>query len=167
MQSKKIAAGAVFPKIQVTDPSGNQMDLATPREGTDWKLVVVYRGQHCPVCTKYLNRLEGFVEVLAGIKVDVIAVSADSTAQLESHLQRLDISFPIACGLSIEQMQQLGLYISIPRPAKETDHPFPEPGVFVINDHGQVQVVDISNNVKSWYGQKKIKKIVERKRVIF
>jgi hypothetical protein len=27
--------------------------------------------------------------------------------------------------------------------------------------------VDISNNVKSWYGQKKIKKVVERKRVIF
>ena len=30
-----------------------------------------------------------------------------------------------------------------------------------------LEMVDISNNVKSWYGQKKIKKIVERKRVIF
>ena len=30
-----------------------------------------------------------------------------------------------------------------------------------------LEMVDISSNVKSWYGQKKIKKIVERKRVIF
>jgi len=30
-----------------------------------------------------------------------------------------------------------------------------------------LEMVDISNNIKSWYGQKKIKKIVERKRVIF
>ena len=30
-----------------------------------------------------------------------------------------------------------------------------------------LEMVDISNNVKSWYGQKKIKKVVERKRVIF
>lgn len=30
-----------------------------------------------------------------------------------------------------------------------------------------LEMVDISNNVKSWYGQKKIKKVVERKRVVF
>lgn len=30
-----------------------------------------------------------------------------------------------------------------------------------------LELVDLSNNVKSWYGQKKIKKVVERKRVIF
>lgn len=146
MQSKKIAAGAAFPQILLTDLSGSQVDIAKPKEGTDWKLVVVYRGQHCPVCTKYLNQLEGLVQALADIKVDVIAVSADSKAQLEGHLQKLAISFPIAYGLSIEQMQQLGLYISIPRSPEETDHPFPEPGLFVLNDQGQVQVVDISNN---------------------
>ena len=30
-----------------------------------------------------------------------------------------------------------------------------------------LEMVDISSNVKSWFGQKKIKKVVERKRVIF
>lgn len=30
-----------------------------------------------------------------------------------------------------------------------------------------LELVDIASNVKSWYGQKKIKKVVERKRVIF
>jgi penicillin-binding protein activator len=30
-----------------------------------------------------------------------------------------------------------------------------------------LEMVDLSNNVKSWFGQKKIKKVVERKRVVF
>jgi hypothetical protein len=43
-------------------------------------------------------------------------------------------------------MQTLGLYISNPRSDQETDHPFAEPGLFVINSDGDVQVVDLSNN---------------------
>ena len=30
-----------------------------------------------------------------------------------------------------------------------------------------LEMVDLTNNVKSWFGQKKIKKVVERKRVLF
>lgn len=146
MHSIKLAAGAAFPSILATGPDGNEIDIAQAKEGTDWKLVVVYRGWHCPLCTKYLNRLEGFVATLAANGIDVIAVSADSKAQMESHLEQLEISFPTACGLSVEQMQTLGLYISIPRSAKETDHLFPEPGIFVINDQGRVQVVELSNS---------------------
>ena len=43
-------------------------------------------------------------------------------------------------------MKQLGLYISIPRSEKETDHNFAEPGMFIVNQDGNIQVVDISNN---------------------
>ena len=76
----------------------------------------------------------------------MIAVSGDSKEQLESHLEHLEVSFPVYYGLSQEQMQTLGLYISVPRSEKETDHNFAEPGMFVVNQDGQVQVVDISNN---------------------
>ena len=47
--------------------------------------------------------------------------------------------------LSIAQMQSLGLYISDPRSPKETDRPFAEPGLFVINADGMIQMVDVSN----------------------
>ena len=43
-------------------------------------------------------------------------------------------------------MNALGLYVSQPRNAQETDHLFAEPAVYVVNEHGTVQVVDISNN---------------------
>ncbi|WP_201557063.1 peroxiredoxin-like family protein [Psychrobacter sp. 72-O-c] len=142
---QKIQAGVKFPDIDVQLLNGNMKSLGTPENGHDWKLVVVYRGKHCPICTKYLNQLEMVKESFANTGVDLIAVSGDSKEQLESHLEKLDISFPIAYGLTVEQMNTLGLYISDPRSEKETDHPFAEPGVFVINAKGEIQVVDISN----------------------
>jgi hypothetical protein len=42
-------------------------------------------------------------------------------------------------------MQRLGLYISEPRSPQETDRPFAEPGLFVVNPQGSIQIVDLSN----------------------
>lgn len=142
----KLHAGSVFPQLKATLLNGEKIELGKPENGADWQLVVVYRGRHCPLCTKYLNQLEGFKEALLATGVDLIAVSGDSKEQLESHLPQLEVSFPLAYGLTVEQMQELGLYISDPRSAQETDHPFAEPGLFVVNAHGSIQVVDISNN---------------------
>ncbi len=136
----------MFPVITATSLSGETVTLGQPVEGTDWQMVVVYRGRHCPLCTKYLNQLESFKQRFFENKVDLIAVSADSAAQLESHMEKLNISFPIYHSLSQEDMQKLGLYISIPRSEQETDHNFAEPGLFVVNEQGQLHVVDISNN---------------------
>ena len=146
MYTNKIHAGAAFPEITVQAADGTTEDIGKPKGDHDWKLVVVYRGKHCPLCTKYLNQLEDYVARLGDIGVDVAAVSGDSKAQLEEHREKLDVSFPLYYGLTIEQMQSLGVYISHPRSPEETDHPFAEPGLYVINSDGAVQVVDISNN---------------------
>lgn len=122
------------------------MDLGARPDDMDWLMVVVYRGKHCPLCTRYLNLLEGYQEQLKDLRVGLVAVSADSKVQLEGQLEKLEVSFPIYYGLSVEQMQRLGVYISHPRSPQETDHPFAEPGLFVIDEQGQVQVVDLSNN---------------------
>jgi len=42
-------------------------------------------------------------------------------------------------------MRALGLYISAPRSPQETDRPFPEPALFVVNPQGNIQIIDISN----------------------
>ena len=143
--SNKINAGGVFPSMKVTALDGSEHDLSS-REGDRWKMVVVYRGRHCPMCTRYLNNLEAHIERLGEIGVDVVAVSGDSRDQLQEHMEKLEVSIPLYYGLTLEQMQELGVYISFPRSPQETDHPFPEPGLFVINSDGQVQVVDLSNN---------------------
>lgn len=106
---------------------------------------MVYRGKHCPICTKYLNQLEGFKQQFLDEGVDLVAVSGDSENQLNAHLEDLNISFPIAYGLSQQDMQALGLFISEPRSEKETAHNFAEPALFVINADNQVHIAEIAN----------------------
>lgn len=146
MRNTKVQAGSTFPKILARSSDGREIDIGAPTGDNDWMMVVVYRGRHCPLCTAFLNKLENFQQQLKDIKVDLLAVSADSAEQLASHRERLNVSFPLLYGLSIEQMQELGLYISHPRSEQETDHPFAEPGLFVVNADRRVQVVDLSNN---------------------
>lgn len=144
--SEKLKAGAAFPSIEVKALDGSNVTLGKPRKGFDWQMVVVYRGRHCPMCTRYLNQLPEYTTQLNKIGVDLIAVSGDSKEQLENHLESLDINFPITYGLSLKQMNQLGVYISDPRFEQETDHPFAEPGLFVVNENQALHVVDLSNN---------------------
>ncbi len=146
MFSNKLRAGTPFPTITATLPSGEVVDVAIPDDGTDWKLVLIYRGRHCPICTRYLNELEGYIQPLRDIGISVIAVSGDSKDQLLEHQTRLTVNFPMAYGLTEAQMHALGVYISLPRSAEETDHNFAEPALFIINEHGTIQVVDLSNN---------------------
>lgn len=146
MKTAKLHAGAEFLPLEVFDGSDARVDISKPTGDADWQMVVVYRGRHCPLCTKFLNNLAGFRQRLLDIGIDIAAVSADSREQMEEHLSRMDVNFPFYHGLSLEQMQGLGLYVSLPRSAEETDHNFPEPGLFVINTDGKAQVIDISNN---------------------
>lgn len=144
--STKLKAGDTFPTLEATQLDGSAVTLGKPQGSSTWQAVFVYRGRHCPLCTKYLNELEGYKQAFADAGVDILAVSGDSKQQLEEHVDNLDISFSIAYGLSEAQMKTLGLYISLPRSEKETDHNFAEPGLFVVNEHGNLHVVDISNN---------------------
>ena len=75
-----------------------------------------------------------------------MAVSGDSHEQLISHMNKLDVDYPLAFGLTLAQMETLGAYVSDPRSPEETDHPFAEPALFVVNHEGTIQVVDYSNN---------------------
>lgn len=145
MQSLKPSAGKLFPKITVKKFGGGEVVLGTPSGPTSWQLVIVYRGKHCPLCTTYLSELNEVLAELKALNVDVVAVSADPEEKVRIHLAQINPSFEVGYDLSIEQMQTLGLYISNPRSPDEHDRPFAEPGLFVINSEGAVQIIDISN----------------------
>ena len=97
-----------FPDVSATLSTGETVSLTNKEEGCDWKMVVVYRGKHCPICTKFLNKLEDYKGRLRELNIDLVAVSGDSKAQLDEHLDDLSITFPIAYGLSQEDMEKLG-----------------------------------------------------------
>ena len=133
-------AGNAFPKLTVAELQGGMLTLGTPRGDHDWQLVVVYRGLHCPICKKYLSTLDGLVADFNKAGVDVVAVSGDPKDKAREMAQEQDLSLTIGYDMSIAQMRELGLYVSDPRSPQETDQPFAEPGVFVVNGDGNIQI---------------------------
>jgi len=106
---------------------------------------VVYRGKHCPICTEYLVQLNELLEDFNAVGVDVVALSADSEDRVKMQIPELSLKFQVGYDLSIEQMRALGLYITTPRSEAESNRPFAEPGLFIINEKKQTQIIDISN----------------------
>lgn len=110
-----------------------------------WQVLFVYRGKHCPICKGYLGKINLRLEKFTALGSKIAALSADSAAQARETFDAVKPNFPLLYGIDVAMMQQLGLYISEPRSPTETDHRFPEPGLFMIDPHGSLQIIDISN----------------------
>lgn len=142
---QKPKSGEMFPREVVARLGGGEIELGAPQDGHDWQMIVVYRGAHCPLCRKYLARLEELSGKFSDTGIEVVVVSGDPEDKARSFAGEVGLKLPVGYGMSTEQMQALGLYISAPRSPEETDRPFPEPGLFVINDEGRLHLADISN----------------------
>ncbi len=138
----RMAAGSTFPTMTWPLAGGGELTLARDK---GWRLLIVYRGKHCPLCKRYLATLNDKLQEFDAAGIKVAAISADPREKAETETKEEGWRFPVAYDMSLEQMRELGLYISDPRSRQETDRPFAEPATFAIHPDGHVQVVDISN----------------------
>jgi peroxiredoxin len=138
----KLLAGSEFPLLSLPKVGGGEIKIGG---NGGWQMLVVYRGKHCPQCRKYLKVLGGLLDDYQAAGVAVAVASGDPKEKAEAEVVEESWRFPVGYGLSPDQMRRLGLYISNPRSPEETDRPFPEPGLFVINPEGRAQIIDISN----------------------
>lgn len=51
----KLRAGERFPTLDVKLLDRSMVTLGKPQGENRWQAIFVYRGKHCPLCTKYLN----------------------------------------------------------------------------------------------------------------
>ena len=140
--SNKPTAGGAFPSMVWPKVGGGEINIAAL---PGWRLLAVYRGKHCPLCKRYFKTLDTMLGEFEGAGIMVTAVSADPKEKAEADVMEHGWRFPVGYGMTPEQMRDLGLYISEPRSPQETDRPFAEPGLFVVNPQGKMQIVEISN----------------------
>ncbi|WP_341937411.1 peroxiredoxin-like family protein [Marinimicrobium sp. C2-29] len=133
-----------FPTISLQTLSGKSLALGEPRQG-QWRLLVVYRGLHCPICKKYLGRINDMKADFDKLNVQIVAVSTDPEEKATKLASELDLDFEVAYGLGIDQARDLGMYISNPMDSTETDRPFAEPGLFFIRPDGRLHFCEISS----------------------
>lgn len=145
MPSTKPMPGTRFPTIEVPMLGGDVLRLGQAGEGYDWQMVVVYRGKHCPICTRYLREVNAILDPLKELGIEVAAVSADNEARATQQIAEVAPEYAVGYGLTVDQMQTLGLYISSPRHGMDAEAPFAEPALFVVNETGELRMVDIAS----------------------
>ena len=133
MAPQKLQAGSILPTISLPKVGGGNLQIGG---AGDWKMLVVYRGKHCPICRTYLKTLDGLFDQFKHAGTEVVAVSADPKEKAESEAGDEGWRFAVGYDLSQDQMRALGLYISEPRSPQETDRPFSEPALFITNPEG-------------------------------
>ena len=78
MSNVNLQPASVMQPLVVSDLDNNDVNLVDRVSDKPWKMIVVYRGQHCPKCTEQLNELATMHDDFASAGVEVVAVSGDS-----------------------------------------------------------------------------------------
>lgn len=136
--STKSNSGGSLPAFTLPCVGGGEITLGKTNSPGAWQIVIVYRGVHCPICNKYLKRLEELREGFAEFNTELIAVSSDPIIKAQKMVENHGLKFPVSYDLNVEQMRELDLYISDPRSPEETDRSFAEPATFALNAKGRL-----------------------------
>lgn len=142
MTHSTLAAGAAMPSITLPTLAG--ADIALGGTADQRRLILVYRGLHCPICKTYLRAWQDHLPALADENVALYAISGDSREKAAAFAAEVGLDFPIGYDLSVDAMRKLGLYVTEPL-AHETDRPFPEPGLFLVDKAGNAHIIEIAN----------------------
>lgn len=137
------AAGSAVPSMTFETVGGERVTVGGAKDR--WTLFVVYRGKHCGRCKPYLTKLEGMKPAWEEAGFDIVTVSADPVDKARADVEQYGWTFPVGYGLTEDQMRSLGLYISSPLTAGETDRNFAEPGVYCIQPDGTALLIAVSN----------------------
>jgi peroxiredoxin len=143
MENHKLKPGTTLPDVKVKNIKGGELSLKTKNT---WKIIVVYRGLHCPKCKSYLNTLNELEQEYRNLGFEILALSTDPEEKAVKQAKDQELKFDVGYDLSLEDANKLGLYISNPRSEQETDRPFSEPGLYILNPKNEIQVLDISNS---------------------
>lgn len=133
---KALLPRQAVPDLQVPLAGGGRWQLSS-RKPRNFSMIVVYRGLHCPICSRYLGDLERRLDQFAEKGVEAIAISSDPLerarqAKADWKLPQLAIGYD----LSLSDARAWGLYLSTGRgrtsAGVEEPAQFPEPGLFLV-----------------------------------
>ena len=130
------------PALEVATTDGGTWRLADQKP-ENFTLVVMYRGLHCPICSRYLKDLDNKLGDFAAVGVEAIALSSDVEeravqAKTDWKLDNLTVGY----GLTLDSAREWGLYVSagIGTTSSGFEEPalFSEPGLFLVRPDGTI-----------------------------
>lgn len=142
--TNKLMPGEKVPELEVNLLNGKLWKLSEDAF-TKMKLVVFYRGLHCPLCKAYIGELDKKIGEFAQLDIDIIAISGDTEEKAKMTKAKWNLKdITIGYNHAVKSMRQWGLYIS--EGAFSSEPPlFNEPGVFLVKPDRTLFFAGVNN----------------------
>lgn len=128
-----LAVGDLAPDFSLVDPQTAQVVSRASLAGTNC-LILFLRGTWCPFCQKQLVQLAAQYEQLQSAKIQVIAVSCQSSSALQSYLANNPLPFPLLPDTSRAVAKAFGTHYWLRWEGINLSHP----ALFILDSEGRV-----------------------------
>lgn len=135
----------LVPSLELPTVGGGTWRLSDQKP-QHFKMVVFYRGRHCPICSLYLADLNEKAAAFTERGVSILVASSDSRQRAaESKAEWKLNNLTVGYDLSLGKARQWGLYVSSGRGMTsigvEEPAVFNEPGLFMVRPDGTLYFV--------------------------
>lgn len=149
---KELPIGSPAPFFVANDHSGNKIDLQQKlKEGSI--VVVFYRGQWCPHCTKQMGKLNDSLKFITDLGASVIAITPENNENIDKTIEKSNAGFTIiydeghkimdAYQVTFQQTKlkkflHLLIGTNINKASGNEDDALPVPATYIINSEGKI-----------------------------
>lgn len=133
----KLQNGDLFPELDLTVLDRGATKLSDLAKGS-WTLVYVYRGEWCPLCQAYFDRVAQARSDIAEVGLQIVAVSADPEEKARATRDQHQLWFPIAYGASLSLATELDLYAD-----RERHHL--QPAFFLLDPERRIRHISLQS----------------------
>ena len=98
--------GEPFPELTLTVPGGMTVKVPTVFAG-QFGVVLFYRGAWCPYCNAQLRAFQRASAALAGVGIQVVALSVDDEATTADLIAKHGLTFPVGFGADARAVADL------------------------------------------------------------
>lgn len=153
--------GAEAPAFSAKDNNGKTVDLKAILKSHKAVVLFFYRGQWCPYCNKYIQKLQDSLEYLTGKGAYVIGVTPETSENIGKTVEKTNASFSIIQDKGYKIMKDYdvnytvdpdlysklkGYGVDLEKNNGNTDHVLPVPATYVIGKNGKLIFVHFDKN---------------------
>lgn len=169
-----LKAGAKAPEFVSIDNSGKKIDLNTILKSHKAVVLFFYRGQWCPYCNRYIQRMQDSLQLLIDKGAYVIAVTPETPSNIGKTIEKTQASFSIVQDRNYQIMKdyqvnytvddvmlsKLNTYgVDLEKNNGNKDHVLPVPATYIIDPSGKITFVHFD---KDYTQRPSIKTLLEK-----
>ena len=148
--------GMKAPEFVTMDNSGQKIDLNTILKSHKAVVLIFYRGQWCPYCNRYIQRMQDSLQLLMNKGAYVIAVTPETPSNIGKTIEKTHASFSILQDRNYQIMKdyqvnytvddamlsKLNAYgVDLEKNNGNKDHVLPVPATYIIDPSGKITFV--------------------------